>query len=216
MLKAKIRKLVELCSGRRTLILTDLVSEIVEPIREALKEAGIRSSVFIGSEKESTFGAHDNAVAEFNSGLTDVLIGSTRCIATGTDGLQHNCSQLVFATLPWTHADWIQAIGRLAREGQQHAIDIHLLLAEIDWINRRGERQFFSPDAKRWDTINRKRTLAQAAVDGVLPKSEELLSENRMATYASNWLKRLEEDQVIRRQQRHVVIPLRGELLKTA
>ena len=38
-------------------------------------------------------------------------------IGTGVDGLQHVCDRLVFASLPWTHAEYEQIIGRIKRKG---------------------------------------------------------------------------------------------------
>uniref|UniRef100_A0A7S1YFG4 Helicase ATP-binding domain-containing protein n=1 Tax=Sexangularia sp. CB-2014 TaxID=1486929 RepID=A0A7S1YFG4_9EUKA len=46
----------------------------------------------------------------------DVLVGSS-AISTGVDGLQTHCGTIIFNTLPWTSSDYMQVVGRIARQG---------------------------------------------------------------------------------------------------
>ena len=122
------------------------------------------------------------------SDQVDVLIGSS-AIGTGVDGLQHVCAQLIFATLPWTAALYQQVVGRVHRQGQK-ADAIHVVIPSTS-AKVSGAR--WSWCSLRLDRIKFKRSLADAAVDGVVP-SGRLVSPAQAVAAASAWLSRLTDN----------------------
>ncbi len=126
-------------------------------LQTSLQNAGWKVVVFTGESKE---GLH-----EFIAGDADVLIASS-CIGTGIDKLQLVCSRMIIASLPWTHAEFEQLKGRVYRQGQKNArvqIFIPLTFSIIE-----GRR--WSWCEARWQRIKFKKSIADAAVDGVVPE----------------------------------------------
>jgi len=82
--------------------------------------------------------------------------------------LQFVCNRLVFVSLPWTSADYEQVVGRLHRQGSAFdKVEVFVPLVEL----RRGEgADAWSWDRTRLQVIQYKRTLADAAIDGVIPE----------------------------------------------
>lgn len=140
-----------------TLVFTPFVTGIVDRLRQAAAAAGLRAGLFTGDEK--------GGLAEFLDGRADVLIGSDP-VGTGVDRLQHVANRLIFAGLPWTSAQYDQVVGRLHRQGAAfETVEVYVPVVEL----REGGR-VWSWDRQRLDRIRYKRTLADAAVDGVIPE----------------------------------------------
>jgi len=139
-----------------TVVFTQMVSGIVETLAAAVRAAGLRPGLFTGGEK--------SGLPDFLEGRADVLIGSEP-VGTGVDGLQRVANRLVFASLPWTSAHYEQVVGRLHRQGQvADRVEVYVPLVEL----RRAGR-VWSWDRAKLDRIRFKRTLSDAAVDGVIP-----------------------------------------------
>jgi hypothetical protein len=168
--------------GEAALVYTHYVDGIVEPLVAALRDAGHRTSVFTGDER--------HGLADFRAGRADVLVASS-AIATGVDGLQYRASKLIINCLPWTSAEYEQVKGRLIRQGQ-HAQTVDVIVpvtfadndgVEWSWCRSRLARN-------RW-----KASVADAAVDGVIPKgvieSESSLVARSMRAL-EEWLARVE------------------------
>ena len=130
-----------------------------------------------------------------------VLIAS-RPISTGVDGLQSVCTNLIFNTLPWTHALYQQIIGRIVRTGQgKNRVDIHHIKASI------GGYEY---DEMKLNRLRFKRTLADCAVDGLLPE-KNLVSAAQASREAIRWLARLERGEiscVTRRDLNRILLPV--------
>jgi hypothetical protein len=174
--KARIRALVGLVTSK-TLVYTHLRTGIVEQLVTALEEAGWRVGCFTGVDKTGLPG--------FIDGDIDVLV-ATSSIGTGVDGLQRVCSRVLVNVLPWTDADYTQLKGRVWRQGQtatQVDFIVPVTYADID-----GER--WSWCQMKLDRIRYKRSIADAAVDGVVP-DELLRSPDQAAEDALAWLRRL-------------------------
>lgn len=192
---SKLQTIVDACkSGGKTLVYTEYVEGIVGPIQSALEAAGLSVGVFTGEDKtgldlfrgyKTINGARHEIPA---SDQVDVLIGSS-AIGTGVDGLQHVCAQLIFATLPWTAALYQQVVGRVHRQGQK-ADAIHVVIPSTS-AKVSGAR--WSWCSLRLDRIKFKRSLADAAVDGVVP-SGRLVSPAQAVAAASAWLSRLTDN----------------------
>lgn len=122
-----------------------------------------------------------------------MLIG-TKAVGTGVDGLQHVARRLIFATLPWTHADFEQVVGRLYRQGRQLGdVEVIVPIAQIhqEWD---GQPQTWSSCAVKWRRVLNKGTLSAAAVDGVEPSKGELVSAEVVSANIQAWLRRLSGD----------------------
>ncbi len=161
LLEAKLQHL-EKWVRRGTLIYTQYVEEIVEPVKRAVERLGLRIGVFTGKERISL----EEFKKAFEEKRVDVLIGSAP-IGTGVDGLQFLLDRLVFLTLPWSHAEYEQIVGRLWRQGSS----FHRIEVIIPQVTLREERAGqWSWDDLRLRCIEYKQTLADAAVDGVIPR----------------------------------------------
>lgn len=141
-----------------TILYTQFVTGIVEPLKQACKEKGFRVGVFTGDEK--------SGLKAFRDGQVDILIGSAP-IGTGVDGLQGVSNRLIFVSLPWTSAEYEQVIGRLHRQGSRFD-QVEVTIPQI--ILRHADGREWSWDKSRLERIQWKRTLADSAVDGVIPQ----------------------------------------------
>jgi len=207
LINAKLPTIVDACvtaqqQGRRTLVYTHFVHELVEPIRRALEAVGLRVGVFTGADKsglaaflgKDTTGGTVRTMGEDER--VDVLIGSS-AIGTGVDGLQDAADTLIFASLPWTNAEWLQIVGRLHRQGQPHDVDV---ITPITWLtldDHTAERrtEVWSWDKYRMEVVGYKKTLADTAVDGVAPEGQ-FVDPDRQARHVLGWLRRVETDGV--------------------
>ncbi|MCP9823892.1 DEAD/DEAH box helicase [Synechococcus sp. EJ6-Ellesmere] len=206
LVQAKLPIIVKAVDGP-TLVVTQFVEGIVEPLRQALVSRGLRVGVFTGENKLATTDGYSSSLDEFIDGATDVLIGSADCLGTGIDGLQGRCHRMVFATLPWTDGALAQIVARLARHGQGHPVDVVAPVTTIEYVSSSGP-QVFSFCSWRWGTIASKRALALAAVDGTLPTTDAALSPQKAQGYISEWIDRLEKGQAQLRRQRPIRVPL--------
>jgi len=207
LIDAKLRTIVDACvtaqqQGRRTLVYTHFVYELVEPIRRALEAVGLRVGVFTGADKsglsaflgKDTTGGTVRTIDEDKR--VDVLIGSS-AIGTGVDGLQDAADTLIFASLPWTNAEWLQIVGRLHRQGQPHDVDVITPTTWLTLDDHTAERrtEVWSWDKYRMEVVGYKKTLADTAVDGVAPEGQ-FVDPDRQARHVIGWLRRVETDGV--------------------
>lgn len=202
---AKIEATVEACLqakevGERVLVYTEYVYGIVEPLARALEAAGLKVGAYTGDDKTGLArflgidrtGHTERALPE--SERVDVLVGSS-AIGTGVDGLQHVTHRLVFFSIPWTAAGYEQVVGRVYRQGQGRNVEALVLQAYIpDVEDRNGDTIDWSWDSRRWRIIQNKRTLADAAVNGLIPDHLQRRPE-AVAQGATTWLNRLRDGQ---------------------
>lgn len=163
---------------KKTLIYTHLIDGITDTLKDELTEAGWTVGLYTGEDKSGLHG--------FLDGNVDVLIGSS-AVGTGMDGLQYACNRLIFNVLPWTAAEFEQIIGRIYRQGQPAdtvSIVIPLTSAEIN-----GEE--WSWCKHKMNRLHFKRTIADAAVDGVVPEGY-LRTPKQAFRDLMVWLERLE------------------------
>ena len=88
--------------------------------------------------------------------------------------LQDVCKKVIINSLPWTHAEFEQLIGRVYRQGQKHDVEIIIPLTE-GTVNGKN----WSWCKSRFERIKFKKTVGDAAVDGVIP-SEEIRTETQV------------------------------------
>jgi superfamily II DNA or RNA helicase len=182
-----------------TLIYTHYLTGLVEPLRHAIEKAGFKVGLFTGEDKSGL----DN----FKKGKVDVLIGSVP-VGTGVDGLQYVCNRMIVLSLPWTSAEYEQLVGRLYRQGS--AFDkVEVIVPQVV-LEHNGD--IWSWDRMRMNRIQYKKTLADAAMDGVIPEGE-LSSPDTMFKKAREalqaWIQRIEQDgiAIIERAQLRVPLP---------
>ena len=176
--QAKLDAIVEASTGQPTVVYTEYVERIVPMLVDALTAAGLRVGLYTGEDK--------TGLDLFLTGQADVLIGSS-AIATGVDGLQDVASRLVIASLPWTAAGFEQLVGRLYRQGQNATqVDVIVPLTVAETTEDR-----WSWCRTRWNRIQWKQSIADAAVDGVVPEGH-LPSADRAARDVAAWLARTE------------------------
>ncbi|XTZ13880.1 SNF2-related protein [Micromonospora echinospora] len=108
--------------------------------------------LYTGSESQNQ---KDRNAEAFINGPARILIMSLRAGA-GLNGLQDVCSTAVFGELDWSPAQHHQAIGRLARDGQQHPVAAFFLnsgdgsdppMMELLDIKRQQADPIVDPDA---------------------------------------------------------------------
>jgi superfamily II DNA or RNA helicase len=167
-----------------TLVYCHYVSNLTAPLRKAIERAGFRVGLYTGEDK--------SGLEPFKQGKVDILIGSVP-VGTGVDGLQYVCNRLVIVSLPWTSAEYEQLVGRLYRQGSQYKT-VEVVIPQV--VLSRAE-QNWSWDQMRMNRILYKRTLADAALDGVIPEGELSSPEmlQKMAHEALlSWITRVEQD----------------------
>ena len=182
--KIRIPKILELIDGP-CIIYTEYVNSsqdrrsdrIIDMLEEAVKNAGHSVAIYTGEDHTGK--------DLFVNGQRDVLIAS-RPIAVGVNGLQWRTNRLIINTLPWTNANYQQLIGRLIRYGQKkEKVDVFIIRASLDgW---KYDEQF------KWGRILIKKTIAECAVDGIIPE-KHLVSAETATRAAVDWLKRIEDE----------------------
>ncbi len=174
----------------KTIIYTHFVKDIAERIYEFLMEKGFKAGIYTGGESKLN---RESALNEFIDGDVDVLIAS-RSIATGVDGLQKISDREIIISLPFTHAEFTQFVGRINRKGSLFAetgVDVIIPLVSINGIGHS-----FRWDYRKYNLITQKETIANAVVDGIIPKKVTKTKEEIIA-YAddsiSEWIERIRE-----------------------
>ena len=186
--------------GKKILIYTHYVDGIVEQLREAVLEAGLRPGLFTGN-------SDDSDLVEFKKrdGAVDVLIASSR-VSTGVDGLQHVCNRLILNSLPWTNAEYEQLRARLWRQGSKfERVEV---IIPVTYAHVNGER--WSYCESKLHRLEYKKSIADAAVDGVVPEGN-LRTAAQAQQDIMGWLDRL-QDGVMETIRRHrIEVPLSRE-----
>ncbi|MGH7226196.1 MAG: helicase-related protein, partial [Gemmataceae bacterium] len=178
----------------KTLIYTHYVQGIDRLLRDALVEDGWKVGFYTGEDKSGLDG--------FLEGDVDVLIGSS-AIGTGVDGLQQVCNRLIVNVLPWTAAEFEQLKGRIYRQGQSRenvTMILPLTFAEVH-----GER--WSWCQSKMQRLRFKKSIADAAVDGVVPEGHLRTSAQAYQDVMA-WLQRLDTGEVEVITRPRIVVPL--------
>lgn len=191
---------------KKTVIFIDYVSGIVDFLRNEIVKSGFNVVVFTGSEKYATDMRYKNGVDQFiQDDRVDVLLASIKTVATGVDGLQKVCNNVIFANLPWTSTEYEQAIGRFDRQGSNFdTLDIHIPKTfaklssgdEWSWCESKLER------------LRTKKDVANAAVDGEIPDDQNQLAPSKATSYWMGWLQRLSRDGLSEFSRGDLKVPL--------
>ena len=185
----------------KTIVYTHYIKDILPLLQESIEKKGWRVAVFTGESKDG--------LEAFIDGDSDVLIASS-CVGTGVDRLQHVCNRLIINSLPWTHAEFEQLKGRIYRQGQvSDHVDVIVPLTHAE-VN--GEN--WSWCDSRWKRIQFKKSISDAAVDGIIPE-EHLRTPSQAYKDTMLWLERLERGEIYEIERRKISIPLIGEIKPT-
>ncbi len=191
--------LEHIAPGEKVLIYTHYVDGIVSTLRDALVKEGLRVGMLTGDTDNTDL---KEFLAEH--GKVDVLIASSR-IATGVNGLQYVCRKLIINALPWTNAEYEQLVGRLFRQGSK--FDKVEVIIPVTFAMVNGQR--WSYCESKLQRIQYKKSIADAAVDGVVPEGN-LRTPAQAQQDVMDWLARLEAGHVSEVARTVIKIPLDG------
>lgn len=187
-----------------TVIFSYYVEKIFPKLKKISESAGYKVTTFNGESKAG--------VDEFIKGKADILIGSA-ALGTGVNGLQYVCNRMIMITLPWTSSGYEQLVGRIYRQGSKFE-QIEIFIPQVV-LDHKGSR--WSWDEQRMKRIKFKKTLADAAVDGVIPEAN-LIDQRKMLEDAKSalnkWVERIEGGEVMSITRPILEIPLPPDVYK--
>ena len=165
--------------GTRTIIYTDLVTDVIDNITQYLRGFGFRVGEFTGRNGN----LREEEMKDFISGQYDVLIAS-KPISTGVDGLQYVCNRMIILIPAWTYAEYHQLVGRINRKGTQYK-EVEIIIPTIEYINENGK--IWSLDNYRLSKIWFKKTLDDVVMNGNIP--DEIITWSKAYELARKSLK---------------------------
>lgn len=192
------------------IIYTYFTTGIVERIEEFVQSLGFTTATYTGDESPYF---RDQNLADFVDGNIDVLIGS-KPIGTGVDGLQEICDRMILITLPWTDSEYTQLKGRIFRQGSIFD-NVEFIIPQVKV--ELGEGEIWSWDIQRLNLIKNKKTLADAAVDGIIP-SRIMPTAGTMFKKSQKslqlWKDRINQGQIIGEERSATQINLYPEIIE--
>ena len=195
----------------KTIIYTYFTDKDRIPKRVAkyVKSKGYSHALYIGEQSTEE---REQSKKNFIEGDVDILIAS-RTIGTGVNGLQNVCNRMVLLTLPWTDSEYTQLKGRIYRQGSKFG-DVEIIIPQV--YVELDDKQW-SWDKQRLKLIREKRTLADAAVDGIIPSKhiptkQKLCSDSLKAL--KSWKERVNDGKVTSVERKDLVLPLRPEIVE--
>ena len=195
----------------KTIIYTYFTDKDRIPKRVAkyVKSKGYSHALYIGEQSTEE---REQSKKNFIEGDVDILIAS-RTIGTGVNGLQNVCNRMVLLTLPWTDSEYTQLKGRIYRQGSKFG-DVEIIIPQV-YVELDDKR--WSWDKQRLKLIREKRTLADAAVDGIIPSKhipsrQKLCSDSLQAL--RSWKERVNDGKVTSIERKDLVLPLRPEIVE--
>jgi superfamily II DNA or RNA helicase len=160
----------------KTIIYTHYIEGIGDYLKKAIEEKGYSVGMYTGFDK--------TGLKKFIEEDTDILIG-TSALGTGIDGLQNVCKKLIINILPWTNAEFEQLKGRIYRQGQLKPVEI---IVPVTTMEINSEIKSWCKD--KLARIKYKKSLADAAVDGVIPE-EHFRDEHQVLEDLMKWIERI-------------------------
>lgn len=208
LLKAKLGA-IQPYLKKGVVVFSYFTEKMIKPIVEYLTGLGYRVATFTGSE---SMDEREENKEGFLHGRIDILVGS-RPIGTGVDGLQKVCNRMIILSLPWTDSEYTQLKGRIYRQGSKFG-EVEVIVPQV-YIPL--EDREWSWDVQRMNLIRNKKTLADAAVDGVipskhLPRPETLFKKSQEAL--KEWKDRVNEGKVFHIDRKDLVFPLHPEVVE--
>ena len=152
--------------GELSILYTQFTDGIVDPTKDFLTSVGFKVCEYTGEVKDTEpFTDKDGKVNwEGVRDNYDIILAS-KPIAVGVDGLQKVCNNLVILSLPWTHADYTQLVGRIKRKKSNFDhVDVCIPVVRFPQANMVGY------DDKVWNSIENKGVYSEACLNGEFPK----------------------------------------------
>ena len=197
---------------RGVVIYTYFTTDFINKIEEHLTILGFTHATYTGDE--SLYIREEN-LSKFLRGEIDILIGSNP-IGTGVDGLQSVCNRMIILTLPWTDSVYTQLKGRIYRQGSTFS-DVEIIIPQVRIST--GENEMWSWDVQRLNLIRNKKTLADAAVDGIVPSrvlpTRQTLFKKSQESLAA-WKERVNNGNIINNERQQIQIELYPEIADSA
>jgi superfamily II DNA or RNA helicase len=180
-------------SNGKSIIYTHYVEGLDNIIYDYLSNLGFKVGVYTGNIISKKL--RDDVLSDFINDKYDILLGS-RPISTGVNGLQKISDRIIILSLPWTNAELEQLIGRVNRKGSLFKeVDVIIPLVEIT-----NNDKIFNWDKNKYDLVTYKATIANAAVDGIIP-DKLIPSKDKLLIDANDklneWLDRLKQGNIL-------------------
>jgi superfamily II DNA or RNA helicase len=185
-----------------TMIYTHYVTGLVETIRTLLVNDGWSVGIYTGEDK--------TGLSDFKNGKVDVLLASAP-ISTGVDGLQYISDRLIFMCLPWTHAEYMQIVGRIHRQGSNFK-SVEVLIPKVNIETEDGK---WSWDDNRHNVVEFKATYTDLVLDGVIPNGKIIKPEKMLDKAISKlreWIERLEDNGEVISKRKNIESVFRPDL----
>lgn len=191
-------------------IYTHYVEGMINPIKDTVEKLGFKPGFYTGDESPEFKKIMFN---DFLAGRVDVLIASDP-ITTGVDHLQEVCDRMILITLPWTDSVYTQLKGRIFRQGSLFT-SVEFIIPQVVIELEGEEQEFWSWDIQRLNLIKRKRTLADAAVDGlipskILPTADTLLKQSKESLLL--WKERIKNNDIYSVFRNRLMVDLYPEI----
>ena len=160
--------------GELTILYTHYVEGIVEQSKSFFTDLGFRVCVYTGKYNDTDLYADKMGRVDWKKVKDnyDILLASDP-IATGVDGLQKVCNNMVILSLPWTDADFIQLKGRVYRKNSNFdKVNICIPMVRFSQVSMTGY------DDKVWNTIQTKGVYSAACLYGEFPKDVKSIHQS--------------------------------------
>jgi len=169
--KGKLKQIIKRIKGK-TIIYTEWVTGITDMLEREIQKKGYRTALFTGQQSDIE---KNDAIEGFIDGNIQVLIASST-IAEGFDRLQLVCSNMIFASLPFTFARYEHVIHRIIRNRQANkTVHIHILIAELGFYDKKHKWHGFEYDQKvKLNRLEFKKGMAVCVTEGRLPEKIRL------------------------------------------
>ena len=194
-------------SKGKTVIYTYYVDGIDDYVYDYLTNLGYKVGVYTGSKSKRS---REEALNDFIKEKYDILLGS-KPISTGVDGLQKVADRLIILSLPWTNAELVQLVGRINRKGSNFKeVDVIIPLVTIS-----DGKKLYRWDNNRYNGITFKKTIANAAVDGIIPDKLIVSKEKFVRDAKENfpeWIERLKRGDVLTVDRKELEVRLFPEI----
>lgn len=160
--------------GDLSILYTQFTGGIVDQTKGFLTDLGFKVCEYTGENKDTDpytdKGGRVNWTAVKDN--YDIILAS-KPIAVGVDGLQKVCNNMVILSLPWTHSDYTQLIGRIKRKMSNFDnVSVSIPVVRFPQANMVGY------DDKVWNSIENKGVYSAACLKGEFPKEVKSLHKS--------------------------------------
>jgi hypothetical protein len=181
-------------TASKLLILTYLTDHVSEKIYSYLNEFFPGQVAHINGQTPKTREERQREIESFREEKGKrVLVGTVRTIGVGLTlfdpSSASTASEIIFADLPYTWAEFEQGVARLYREGQRHTVTVDVLQTTSSGSLRDGAA-IHTLDERVWSLIEGKRDLSDVAIDGKYGTTDASL---KVQQALRKWLKHARE-----------------------